>query len=81
MYGKPVGACLFEGFGISFRLFDHQVDIKNFCGRFTELGDHRKSEADIGYESSIHYVQVKPVGFAFIKHLAFVFQPEKIGCQ
>jgi hypothetical protein len=78
---QSVGAGFFKCFGIAFGFFDHEVDIADLGGSLSYLLDDRESETDIGNEPPIHDIEVQPVGFAFIDHFAFIFQPKKIGGQ
>jgi hypothetical protein len=77
--GEPVRPCFPEGFREFLRLLYHKVNVTDLGGCFADLLDHRKAKADIGHKPPIHYVQVKPVGLAFIQHFTFFFQAEKIG--
>ncbi len=81
VHRQAIGAGLFEGFGKFLRFLDHQVDIEGFGGGLSDLGDHGEPEADIWNEPSVHHIQVKPVCLAFIQHLAFLLQTEKIRGQ
>src|SRR5678816_678835 len=62
MYSYVISPGFFKFFGKFFGLKDHQVNIKGLPGSLPDkLNDHW-AITDIGNESSIHYVKVKPIG-------------------
>src|SRR5258708_36287156 len=79
--GEAIGTGFSEGFGISFGFFDHKMDIADLIGRRADLFDDGEPEADVGNESSVHDIEVEPVGIAFVEHPAFFFEAEKIRGQ
>ena len=71
---KIISAGIFKFFRIFFRLIDHQVHITNFGGSFSEKFNDHGSKTDIGNKTSIHYIKMKPVGLAVVKHIAFLLK-------
>src|SRR5450432_424791 len=78
MNDKYICAGFFKCRGKLFRFFNHQMYITYFFCCFTDMFNHRNAEADIGYKSSVHHIQVKPVRLAFIYESANLFQVKKI---
>ena len=79
MHGEMIGAGVFKFLRKIAGFEDHQVNIARlFCGFPEELNDHG-SETDIGNETSIHHIEVKPIGFTFVEHFAFGFHVEEVG--
>ena len=78
MYSQNIRAGFFEGFGKFFRFLDHQVDITNFAGGFTDVFNDRDTKANIGNKTPVHNIQMKPFCFTFIDHFAFLIQLQEI---
>jgi len=60
MHGNPVGAGLGEGFDEVIGIFDHQVAVeRDVADGFTQRGDYRRADGDVGDEVAVHDVDVK----------------------
>ena len=46
---------------------------------WTSMGHHWKAEADVGDERTVHYVEMKHVGFTLVEHFDFALQMGEIG--
>ena len=76
---KVICPGIFKFFSKVARFQYHQVHIAGFGSGFAkELNDHW-TKADIGNKTAVHYVEVVPVGNAFIEHLTFVFHFKEVG--
>ena len=68
--------CLFD---ILFGMYNHEMYIQWLGTNLCHCLNDRKSERDIGNKHSVHYVEVKPVGFALIDHLYVALQVDEVG--
>jgi len=68
------GARLPEGFDVSFRLYDHQMDIERLGGMSLDGLTYRQTEGYVGYKYTVHNVDMDPVGFAFVQHFYLPLQ-------
>src|SRR5574344_606100 len=50
-------------------LDNHQMYIQRFITYLRHRFHHRKTERDIGYEHSIHHIEMQPVGITTIYHI------------
>jgi hypothetical protein len=74
MHDEYVCTCLMKIRGQFFGFLDHQMDLTGLLGYLPDMLDYGYTKTDIGDEPSVHDIEMKAVGLAFVDHPAFVFK-------
>ena len=65
-------------FDIVLRMHYHVVDIERF-GALPGYGlEYGETKRDVGYERSVHHIQMKPIGLTAINHVDVAVEMQKI---
>ena len=67
-----------ESLDIRFRMFHHQMAVKEQFRHLADLRDDRRAEGQIGHEIAIHDIDVYPVGPAGLDFTDFLSQTGKV---
>ena len=62
LHQEMIGAGVREGGKIALRLDDHQVNVERLCRRAADRLQHDRPDGDVRNETSVHHVDVDPVG-------------------
>ena len=79
MYAQVISAGILNGLIVP-GFNDHQWTSQYFFVVCGQTYDHR-AETDVGYKTSIHNIQMKPIGLTFIQHVTFIFQFQEISSE
>ena len=66
MYSYYIGTSFAESFNVFFGFNHHQMHIQYFVGQSVNGLNHRHSKGKIWNKTTIHYVDMNPVGRTFI---------------
>src|SRR6478736_174121 len=66
---------------VALGLDDHQVDVDVYLGRLPHRVHDHRTERDVGYEATIHHVDVDPVGAREFRFLYLFGQPSEVRAQ
>ena len=59
----------------------HEMHVERLLAYRGNGLEHRKTKRDVGYEYTIHHIQVKPVGITGVDHLYLMAQVGEVGGQ
>ena len=76
-----IGACLRKIGKVALRFDNHQVYIERLCCRATHRVYDRRTERDVRHKSTIHDIDMDPIGAGFIDRPDFLSKSEQIGGQ
>jgi hypothetical protein len=51
-----------KGGEITLRLDDHQMHVEGLCGRAADRLQHHRPDSDVRNKTTVHYVDMDPVG-------------------
>src|SRR5258708_5697248 len=75
---QDIRACFFKSRREFLRFFYHEMHVTDFLCCFSDMFNNRNSKTNIGYKSSVHHIEVKPICLTFIDHSTGIFQMKKI---
>ena len=76
--GNNMSTSFSKALDVTTWLIDHQVYVEGLGRILGHLLDDELAERDIRHEVTVHYVEVKPVSFAFINEFDGLVQVAKI---
>src|SRR5262249_24823182 len=81
LYQEMVGPGLGESLEITFRFDDHQMNVERLCRRTANGLQHDRPDGNVWHETSVHDVDMDPVGIGRIDGAHLLAQSREIGGQ
>src|SRR5262245_39794697 len=81
LHQEMVSAGLGESPEITFGFDDHQMNVERLCRRTANGLQHDRPDANVRHETSVHYVDMDPVGIGRVDGAHLLSQSCEIGGQ
>ena len=78
VYGNVLGGGVAQHSDVAVGVYYHKVYVQGFSGLLRNVADDRETEGDIGYEDSVHHIQVDVVALGGVEHLQGLAQTGEV---